>query len=90
MPVATGLPAQQFRLTNRGVLAVGAYADIVVFDPATVIDRATFESPMTPAAGIEYVFVNGTAVWHAGAVTGARPGRPLRRQALQAEAARAE
>lgn len=86
----TGLPAQQFRLTNRGVLAVGAYADIVVFDPATVIDRATFESPMTPAAGIEYVFVNGTAVWHAGAVTGARPGRPLRRQALQAEAARAE
>src|SRR4029453_2524456 len=55
----TGLPAQQFRLSNRGSIAVGAYADIVVFDPATVIDRATFEAPMTPAAGIDTVIVNG-------------------------------
>jgi N-acyl-D-amino-acid deacylase len=85
----TGLPAQQFRLTNRGSIAVGAYADIVVFDPATVIDRATFEAPMTPAAGIDTVIVNGRVVWRDGGGTGARPGRALRRQALQAEAARA-
>jgi len=84
----TGLPAQQFRLTNRGTIAVGAYADIVIFDPATVIDRATFEAPMTPAAGIDTVIVNGQIVWRDGAATGARPGRALRRQSLQAEAAR--
>jgi N-acyl-D-amino-acid deacylase len=85
----TGLPAQQFRLSNRGSIAIGAYADIVVFDPATVIDRATFEAPMTPAAGIDTVIVNGRIVWRDGAGTGARPGRALRRQALQAEALRA-
>ena len=85
----TGLSAQQFRLTNRGSLAVGAYADLVVFDPATLTDRATFEAPMTPAAGIDTVIVNGQLVWRDGSETGARPGRALRRQALQAEAARA-
>lgn len=85
----TGLPARQFRLSNRGVLEVGAYADLVVFDPKTVIDRATFEEPMTPSAGIEVVMVNGAVVWRDGAPTGAKPGRALRRQALQAEAARA-
>lgn len=85
----TGLPARQFRLSNRGVLEVGAYADLVVFDPKTVIDRATFEEPMTPSAGIELVVVNGTAVWRNGAPTGARPGRALRRQVLQSEANRA-
>jgi N-acyl-D-amino-acid deacylase len=84
----TGLPAQQFGLANRGQIAVGAYADIVVFDPATVIDRATFEAPMTPAAGIDLVMVNGQIVWRDGAHSGARPGRALRRQALQAEAGR--
>jgi N-acyl-D-amino-acid deacylase len=75
-------------LANRGQIAVGTYADIVVFDPATVIDRATFEAPMTPAAGIDLVMVNGQAVWRDGAHTGARPGRALRRQALQTEAGR--
>jgi N-acyl-D-amino-acid deacylase len=84
----TGLPAQQFGLANRGQIAVGAYADIAVFDPATVIDKATFEAPMTPAAGIDLVMVNGEVVWRAGVHTGARPGRALRRQALQAEAGR--
>ena len=54
-----------------------------------MIDRATFEAPMTPAAGIDTVFVNGRIVWRDGAGTGARSGRALRRQALQAEAARA-
>lgn len=84
----TGLPARHFRLSNRGVLEVGAYADLVVFDPKTVIDCATFEEPMTPSFGIEVVLVNGTVVWRNGAPTGAKPGLALRRQALQAEAVR--
>src|SRR2546429_593068 len=71
----TGLPAKRFGLTNRGRIAPGAYADLCVFDPATVIDKATFEQPVTPAAGIAYVLVNGTLVWQDGVHTGARPGR---------------
>jgi N-acyl-D-amino-acid deacylase len=82
----TGLSATRFGLTGRGVLAAGAYADITVFDPDTVADRATFELPTTPAAGIEHVFVNGRPVWSAGKPTGERPGRALRRQQMQAEA----
>ena len=83
----TGLPAARFGLTGRGRIAVGAYADITVFDPATVIDRATFADPATPAAGIDLVLVNGTPVWRDGAATDARPGHALRRQVMQAEAA---
>ena len=82
----TGLPAARFGLTGRGHLSPGAYADVTVFDAATIIDRATFEKPMTPAAGIHLVLVNGKPVWRAGASTGARPGRALRRQAMKAEA----
>jgi N-acyl-D-amino-acid deacylase len=74
----TSLPAAKFGLTGRGVLRPGAVADLVLFDPATVGDLATFEKPKTPAAGIETVWVNGRAVWHAGQSTGARPGRALR------------
>jgi N-acyl-D-amino-acid deacylase len=81
----TGLPAARFGLAGRGRLAAGAYADVTVFDPATVIDRATFEAPTTPAAGIHLVLVNGQAVWREGAATGARPGRTLRRQQMQRE-----
>ena len=77
----TGLPAARFALRNRGRLTPGAFADITVFDPATVIDRASFEAPTTPAAGIHLVIVNGKAVWREGAATGERPGRVLRRQA---------
>ena len=80
----TGLTAARFGLRDRGVLRPGAFADIVIFDPAAVIDRASFETPKKPAAGIETVLVNGRAVWQAGAPTGARPGRALRRQALDA------
>lgn len=80
----TGLTAARFGLTGRGVLQPGAFADLVLFDPATVIDRASFEQPMTPAAGIRTVFVNGRAVWNDGGPTGARPGRILHRQDLQA------
>ena len=81
----TGLPAARFGLSGRGKVAAGAYADITVFDPATVIDRATFEQPITPAAGIEHVFVNGRPVWAEGKPTGDRPGRALRRQQMQAQ-----
>ncbi len=79
----TGLPAQEFGFAGRGMVAEGAFADLVVFDPDTVIDRATFDAPTEPAAGIETVIVNGEIVWHDGAATGTRPGRALRRQDLQ-------
>jgi N-acyl-D-amino-acid deacylase len=82
----TGLSAARFGLTARGIVAAGAYADLTVFDPERVIDRATFAEPTLPAAGIEHVFVNGSPVWSDGKPTGERPGRALRRQQLQAEA----
>lgn len=82
----TGLPAARFGLSSRGAVVAGAYADITVFDPAAVLDRATFEKPTTPAAGIEHVFVNGIPVWVEGKPSGERPGRALRRQQMQAEA----
>jgi N-acyl-D-amino-acid deacylase len=82
----TGLPAARFGLNGRGKVAAGAYADITVFDAATVVDRATFETPTTPAAGIDHVFVNGRPVWAAGKPTGEHPGRALRRQQMRAEA----
>jgi N-acyl-D-amino-acid deacylase len=78
----TGLSAYRFGLAGRGILEPGAYADITVFDPETVVDRATFEQPTTPAAGIEHVFVNGRPVWSQGKPTGERPGRALRRQQM--------
>ena len=82
----TGLSAGRFGLKDRGALRVGAMADLVLFDPATVIDRASFEHPTAPAAGIETVWVNGRAVWRDGAATGARPGRAIRLQDLGAAA----
>ena len=78
----TGLSATQFGLKDRGTLKVGNYADIVMFDPDTVIDTASFTDPMQAATGIALVLVNGRAVWQDGAVTGARPGRAIRRQQL--------
>jgi len=82
----TGLPAARFGLGGRGIVAEGAYADLTVFDPETIIDRATFAEPTLPAAGIAHVFVNGRPVWSAGKHTGERAGRALRRQQMQAEA----
>jgi N-acyl-D-amino-acid deacylase len=82
----TGLSAYRFGLAGRGILQAGCYADITVFDADAVADRATFEMPTTPAAGIEYVFVNGRPVWREGRPTGERPGRALRRQQMQGEA----
>jgi len=75
---ATSLPAQRVGLTGRGLLKPGFFADITVFDPATVIDRATFENPHQASAGIAYVYVNGQRVLDHGKVTSARPGRGLR------------
>ncbi len=83
----SGLPAAEFGLTGRGTLTTGNYADVVIFDAETVIDRADFAHPTQAAAGIEMVFVNGKPVWRDGQPTGERPGTALRRQALQAAAA---
>jgi N-acyl-D-amino-acid deacylase len=74
----TGFPAAQFGLKGRGVLRPGAFADLVLFDPKTVIDRATFEQPKLLADGIELVMANGRAIWQEGKATGDRPGRALR------------
>ncbi len=74
----TSLPAACLGLADRGTLRAGACADLVVFDPATVIDRATFEQPSIPADGILLTCVNGAVVWRDGEATGARPGRVLR------------
>lgn len=70
----TSLPAHRLNWKDRGVLREGAFADLVLFDPATVIDRSTFAKPQELPVGIEKVFVNGTAVWSAGRPTGATPG----------------
>jgi N-acyl-D-amino-acid deacylase len=73
----TSLPAQRLGWKVRGVLRQGAFADLVLFDPETVIDRSTFTKPFELPVGIEKVFVNGELVWDAGKPTGARPGRVL-------------
>jgi N-acyl-D-amino-acid deacylase len=78
----TSLTAETFGLTDRGLIGEGLFADLVLFDPATVIDLASFEAPTTPARGIAHVFVNGAEVWDGAAATGARPGRALKRQGL--------
>ncbi len=74
----TSLSAAQFDMVDRGTLKTGYFADITVFDPATVIDTASFEKPIQAAAGIAHVFVNGREVWAHGQGTGNRPGRALR------------
>jgi N-acyl-D-amino-acid deacylase len=73
----TALPAQRMRLTDRGVLKEGMWADIVIFDPVTVRDTATFESPNQLSEGMEYVLVNGVPVIEGGKMTGALPGKIL-------------
>ena len=74
----TGAPAQRLGLPDRGRIVVGARADLVCFDPATVTDRATYTEPRLTAIGIEHVWVNGTAVLTHARPTGARPGTALR------------
>jgi len=74
----TALPAKNLKLRGRGRLRPGFFADVVVFDPATVQDHATFENPHQYATGIQHVFVNGTQVLRNGEHTGATPGRVIR------------
>ncbi len=74
----TRLPAGNWKLEDRGCIDPGCYADVVVFDPATIIDHATFDEPQRYATGVSYVLVNGTAVLAQGEHTGARPGRVVR------------
>ena len=74
----SALPAQRMRLTDRGVLKTGTWADVVVFDPETVHDVATFEKPNQLSEGMQYVIVNGSLVIDDGKMTGAKPGKVLR------------
>ena len=73
----SGLPATNLELDHRGFIREGMFADIVVFDPATIADRATFQKPHQYAVGMKHVFVNGTQVLKDGEHTGAKPGRAL-------------
>ncbi len=74
----SSFPAQRMRLTDRGVLKAGMWADVVVFDPSSVRDLATFENPNQLSQGMEYVLVNGVPVIDQGKMTGAMPGKVLR------------
>ena len=76
----TSLPAAILGVANRGRIALGAMADLVLFDPETVLDQATFENPHQAPLGIQGVWVNGVPVVEEGTPTGAAPGRILRRQ----------
>jgi N-acyl-D-amino-acid deacylase len=75
----TLLPAGIFGLKKRGSIKEGMYADIVVFDPETIIDRATFDNPYQRSSGIQHVLVNGVPVIREGVFAGHFPGRVLRR-----------
>jgi N-acyl-D-aspartate/D-glutamate deacylase len=73
----TSLAAQIIGLKDRGQVAAGHWADLVVFDPKTIKDNATFTEPHQYPTGIPYVFVNGVTVVDAGKITGATPGKVL-------------
>lgn len=75
----TGRAAQVFGMVDRGVLREGAYADLVLFDPNTVMDNATFENPVQMSVGIEQVWANGVATFAGGKETGEKPGRLVTR-----------
>jgi N-acyl-D-amino-acid deacylase len=76
----TGRTAELFGMVDRGVIRTGAFADLVLFDPHTVVDRATFDQPTIPSQGIEQVWTNGVATYVGGSgMTGAAPGRLIRR-----------
>jgi N-acyl-D-amino-acid deacylase len=74
----TSFPAARFNLKDRGSIRPGFKADLVLFDPNQIIDRATFQEPQLISSGVERVFVNGVEVWN-GKTTGNRPGKALRR-----------
>jgi N-acyl-D-amino-acid deacylase len=74
----SSLPAQRMRLADRGVVKQGMWADVVIFDPETIRDLATFDDPNQLSQGMEYVLVNGVPVIEGGKMTGALPGKVLR------------
>jgi N-acyl-D-amino-acid deacylase len=74
----TSLPAQKERLRDRGLLETGFFADITIFDPATIIDKATYEDPVLLSEGVKYVFVNGQLEYQSGKLTGTQAGKILR------------
>ncbi len=74
----TSAVATRLSISDRGLLREGMYADVVAFDPATIIDRATYDDPKQLSVGVRYVWVNGTLVVRDGRHTGAKPGRALR------------
>ena len=80
----TSLPASRLRLNDRGVLKAGLWADIVVFDPEQITDKATFSAPKQLSVGMQWVLVNGVPVIADGVATNALPGRVLRGQGYQA------
>ena len=83
----TALPAGRMRITDRGLIKRGLWADLVVFDPETVTDRSTFADPKELAQGMQWVLVNGVPVIDGGVMTGARPGQVLRGPGFVAAAA---
>jgi dihydroorotase/N-acyl-D-amino-acid deacylase len=78
----TSLPAQREHLSNRGLLKEGFFADIAIFDPATIIDKATYQQPTQLSQGVKYVFVNGQLEFEDGKMTGVMAGKALRRNAV--------
>jgi N-acyl-D-amino-acid deacylase len=81
----TSFPALRFKLPDRGLIRPGFKADVVLFDPVRVIDRATFKDPQLVAEGVKRVFVNGIEVWNEGKATGERPGHALRLRKAQSD-----
>ena len=71
----TGLTARVFKLKDRGEIRKGAFADLVVFNPKTIMDRATYDSPKLPSDGIEQVYVNGKLSFSRAGAVGGRAGR---------------
>ena|SRR5262249_30430921 len=74
----TSLPAQRARLRDRGLIKEGYFADITIFDPATIKDRATYESANQLSEGVKYVWVNGQLEYEDGQLTGTKAGKVLR------------
>jgi N-acyl-D-amino-acid deacylase len=79
----TSLPAQREHLTNRGLIKEGFFADIAIFDPATIADKATYTQPAQLSEGVKYVLVNGQLEYDNGHLTGAQAGKPLKGEAAK-------
>lgn len=79
----TSLPAQREHLTGRGLIKEGFFADITIFDPDNIIDKATYTQPAQLAEGVKYVIVNGQVAFENGKATGAMPGKPLKGQGVK-------